>query len=618
MNNALTRFLFCCYYFLFWILYFVVARIIFLGYYFAKTEEIGFLTALKTFYHGFQLDCSFASYLSILPFLLIVFTVFLSPVIIAKIIKYYTFFVLLIINVMLVIDLGLYKPWGTRLDATFLTYINTPEVMLASVSGFQLILGLVFWLLLTAAFIILYRRRMQLYASRISKGKWVQIPVFLILAGALIIPLRGGLQTIPVNESNVYFSDKMFANHAAINFGWNFFNAITKRAEDKNPYIFYNKDEAESVINKTRSLLLTADGDSILNTAKPNVILIVWESLTAKLVGSLGGEPTVTENLNRLSNEGILFTNFYGNGDRTDKGIPAILSGYYPQPTKSIMKMPAKTRKLPFLSQKMMDLGYKTSFYYGGDLNFGNMNTYLRNGGISDFTDGNVFDKKDWNSKWGVHDHVLLKRFTEDLSKTVEEPFFKILLTLSSHEPFEFPQDYKFGKNTEVNKFRSAHSYTDKVLGEFIENAKKQPWWKNTLIVIMADHGHGMPEHKGEFNGPKKFQIPMLWLGGALAKTNIKVDNFSSQIDFSYTLLDLLKANTSDFKYGKNIFNSSDKQYALYNFNNGFGIMNKQGTLVYDLTGNKSILLERNVSSYLDSLGKAITQNAYQDFLDRR
>ena len=446
----------------------------------------------------------------------------------------------------------------------------------------------------------------------------MQSIVFLLITASLIIPIRGGLQTIPVNQSNVYFSNKMYANHASINYMWNFFNALTHKSDANNPYDFFDDTTAENTINKTRKQLLTKNTDSILNTTKPNVILIIWESLTAKVVGSLGGEPTVTKNLNKLSKEGILFTNFYANGDRTDKGIPAILSGYYPQPTKSIMKMPNKTRSIPMLPKEMRAIGYKTSFYYGGDLNFGNMNTYLRNAQISEIIDGSVFDKKDWNSKWGAFDDVFMNRFAKDLSKKQTEPFFKIALTSTSHEPFELNSTYKFGQDSHDNLFRSAHAYTDKVIGHFINFAKKQDWYKNTLIVIMSDHGHRSPKHKGAYNSPKKFKIPMLWLGGALNKKGIEIDNIASQVDFSFTLLDLLNGNNSEFKFSKNLFNTSENQYAHYIFNKGFGTISKNGFYLFDYTGKKSIVQYGKDFSKLDSLGKAITQNSFQDFLDRK
>jgi phosphoglycerol transferase MdoB-like AlkP superfamily enzyme len=269
------------------------------------------------------------------------------------------------------------------------------------------------------------------------------------------------------------------------------------------------------------------------------------------------------------------------------------------------------------LTKSMISAGYDTSFYYGGDLNFGNMNTYLRNAGVTEFIDGSSFDKKDWNSKWGAHDHVFMEKFAADLNQTQTAPFFKIALTLTSHEPFEFPDTYKFGKDTEENRFRSSHAYTDKTIGKFIENAKKQAWWDHTLIVIMADHGHRSPKHEGVFNSPKKFKIPMLWLGGALQKKNVQINTIASQVDFSYTLLDLLNIDNTDFKWSKHIFNSDESQYAHYIFNNGFGTLDKNGVFAYDFVSNKPILQKGTSFHTLDSLGKAITQDAYQDFIER-
>jgi phosphoglycerol transferase MdoB-like AlkP superfamily enzyme len=618
MKAFKNRFLFNCNYLLLWIFYFIVARVFFLLFYFEKTKELGLLTTLKTFTYGIRLDISFASYLCFIPFLLIILSVFTKSKKTEKIIKWYSRILIIILSLLLIIDASLYQSWGTRLDTAILKYLNTPKLMIASVSNFQMISGIVFWCTISFFFIKIFTKSITKRIEKLEKSYWMQSILFLLMTVVLIIPIRGGLQTIPVNQSNVYFSSKMFANHAAINCVWNFFNALTHKQDGKNPYKYYDKEVAEKTINKTKSNLLVADTDHILNTTKPNIILIIWESLTAKIVGSLGGEPTVTIKLNELSKEGILFTNFYANGDRTDKGIPAILSGYYPQPTKSIMKMPNKTRYLPMLPKKMIDLGYKTSFYHGGDLNFGNMNTYLRNAGITNFVDGTDFDEKDWNSKWGVHDHVFMKRFEEDLKGKPNEPFFKIALTLTSHEPFEFPDKYKFGKDTEENKFRSAHAYTDKVIGNFIDFAKKQAWYDNTLIIILSDHGHRSPKHEGVFNSPKKFKIPMLWLGGALKKKGIEIPSIASQIDLPYTLLSLLDSSNEEFLFSKNIFNTSDKQYAHYIFNKGYGTISKDRVYVYDYMGKKTILETGKNTKSLDSLGKAITQNSFQDFLMRK
>ena len=375
MKNFKNSLLFNVSYFFLWIGYFIFARFFFLLFYFEKTKELEFITILKTFLYGIQLDTSFSAYLCIIPFLLIIFSTFINTAIIAKIIKWYSYLLLIFITLLLIIDASLYEAWGVRLDTTVLAYIDTPEVMIASVSTYQMISGILFWFITSYIFIIIFKNIINKNSKKISSKNWLHIPLLLLLTGALIIPIRGGLQEIPVNQSNVYFSSKMFANHAAVNFIWNFSNTITHKTGNKNIYKFFDSETTKNIIHKTRDKLLLSTSDTILNTKKPNVILIIWESLTAKVVGSLNGEPNVTVNLNRLSKEGILFTNFYGNGDRTDKGIPAILSGYYPPPVKRIMRMPNKTRSLPMLPKKMNTLGYKTSFYYGGDLKFGNMNT---------------------------------------------------------------------------------------------------------------------------------------------------------------------------------------------------------------------------------------------------
>ncbi|MFY0629258.1 MAG: LTA synthase family protein [Flavobacteriaceae bacterium] len=517
----------------------------------------------------------------------------------------------------MIIDIALYKYWGIRIDYTLLNYMDTPELMFATVSTSQIIIGPLVWILYSLFQVFIFNKIVGKKINSLQKGKLIEAPVFLVIVAALILPIRGGFQEIPINQSNVYFSNTMFANQASVNFIWNFSHSFTYTIDSENPNKRFDDQVAQDIIDKNRNPLLKRTTDSILTVEKPNVIFIIWESLSAKFVGALGGEKDITSNLNALSKEGILFTNFYANGDRTDKGIPAILSGYYPQTTASIIKLPNKSRTLPIITSHMTGEGYHTSFYYGGDLNFGNMNTYLRNGGVSKFVDGSEFDEKDWSSKWGAFDHVFMERLSKDLSGEQQEPFFTIALTLSSHEPFDVPT-YKFGKDSETNMFRSAHAYTDETIGKFIKNAKKQPWWDNTLIVILADHGHAIPKHEGVYNSPLKFKIPMLWLGGAIKNKGTTVSTIGGQTDLTYTLASVLGHNPEKFTFGKNLFIDSETQYAHFIYNNGFGTVDKNGYIVYDYVGDRIIEKKGTSAQRLDSLGKALTQNAYQDFIDRK
>jgi phosphoglycerol transferase MdoB-like AlkP superfamily enzyme len=615
MNTLKTRAELALFYFLWWLGYFAFSRFLFLIFYMEKTREAGLLTSIKTFVYGIQLDLSFTGYLSLIPFLILMLTVPFRATATRFLLKAYSYPIIALTSLLIIIDTVLYKSWGVRIDSTLFNYISTPKIMLASVSGTLLVVGIFIWLSFTAISCYTLNKTLQKPLSQLAPGKLWELPVFLVVIALLILPIRGGFQTVPINQSNVYFSNNMFANHAAINCIWNLGNTLTHKTEDHNPYTHFDTKIAQEIIEKRRTPLLQST-DSVLLGNKPNVLLIIWESLSAKAVGSLNGTEGVTEHLDQLGKEGILFSNFYGNGDRTDKGLPAILSGYYPQPTQSIIKTPHKTRSLPMLTAEMKKLGYTTSFYYGGDTNFGNMNTYLRNGQIDQIVEGNEFDRADWNSKWGAHDHIMLERCMRDLKEKQSAPFFTIALTLTSHEPYEFPDEYKFGKRTETDLYKSAQAYTDAAIGAFIAEAKQQTWWDNTLVIIVADHGHPLPKHEGYFNAPKKFQIPMIWLGGALKQKGVVNTNVGSQIDIPYTLLDLLKGDKDAFSFGSNLFNHNEQHYAHYIFNKGFGTVSKSGAYVYDYVSNKPALTQGTTDD-LEKLGKAISQEAYQDYLDK-
>ena len=622
MKYLRKRIIFNVVYFFLWIGYFIISKLIFILYYFNKSSEIEFSDFLKIFVNGFKLDASLTAYISLFPFLIILFSIWLPNKFTKDSILSYTYLLIFITTLLMIIDLNLYDFWGTRLDATAFIHIDTPSIMFASMESKKIAIGVIVWILLSLIFCYIFRKVIRSQVHSFEKGHYIYFPVLFLVFASLVIVMRGGFQEIPINQSNVYFSTKPFVNHASLNYTWNLLHSYTHGIHDKtNRFIEMDSHKATQLIHTQRQSLIGSSADSIrypkLKNSRPNIILIIWESLTAKIVAPLGGEPSVTENLNNLSKEGILFRNFYANGDRSDKGLVSIFSGYYPQPDKSIIKIPSKAKSLPMLTDKMNKLGYYTSFYYGGDMNFGNLNTYILNGKVDKIIDSDSFSKKDWNSKWGVHDEVVKNKFISDINAMDKKPFFASWFTLTSHEPYEFPGIYKFGKNSEENKFRSSMAYTDKVVGDFIREAKQQSWWDNTLIIIVADHGHPYPKLKGVFNSPKRFKIPMIWIGGALENTGEENTNLTSQIDFSYTLLEMLGGDNSEFVWGNNLFKESTNHYIHYIFNKGFGTITENGTSVYDYVSKSSIFYDGSNPQKSLELGKALTQDAFQDYIER-
>jgi len=602
-------------YFLFWVLFFIASRAAFLLYHLDNSAQLTIDELFGTFRHGLPLDLSFASYLSAIPFIVAFIGTFWKRLPAAAIVRFYTFVFLGIISVILAADLELYTHWGFRMDATPLQYINTPAEMAASAGSAPLLLLTFVALALTGVFILLYKLYFDLAKYRTLQFSWATTIVSFVLIALLVLPMRGGVQQIPINQSIAYFSDKPFTNHASLNMPWNMMHSMLKYGEiSENPYLYLPADSAEQKVKQ----LYAAVSDStqqVVKPGKPNVVFIILESFTAKMVEHLGGEKGVTPNLDKLAKEGITFTNFYASGDRSQKGMVSILSGYPVQPATSIVKVPKKSEKLPQLSQTFEQNGYKTSFFYGGELEFANLKSYFVNGGYDKLIDKYAFPEKSYNSKWGAHDHVLFERVLKDL-KTEQQPFFSTVYTLSSHEPFEIPIEPKFPGTDEVSKFRNSFYYTDWALGNFIAAAKKEPWWQNTLVVLVADHGHPHPNQDPN-HVPSKFHIPFILTGGALTKQGITIDALGSQTDIAATILSQLGLEHNAYTWSRNLLAKTTNPFAFYVFQDGFGYITPAGEVTFDNTSKKVITKSGAVTDKQLEMGKAYLQYSFADFLEK-
>ena len=447
----------------------------------------------------------------------------------------------------------------------------------------------------------------------------------MVLATALlIIPIRGGLQLAPMNVSAVFFSPVAFANQAAINPQWNFlFSVLEKTNDQTNPFDYLPEPIAQQTVQllykneetgtSIRQAGMPETDGPVLAKPRPHVWLSVWESLTAKGVSRLGGRTGITPNFDKLCNEGLLFTNYYASGDRSEKGLVALLSGFPAQPLTSIMTVPQKSAKLPTLAGTLRQEGYQTAFYYGGETEFANIRSYLFHSQYDRIISKPDFPPETWNSKWGAHDHVVYSRLLQDLSHQ-RQPFFTTLFTLSSHEPFEVPRPTAGPGTDDENLFLNAHYYADKSLGEFIAQAKQQPWWANTLVIIVADHGHRMPVIG--VNKTKEFHIPMLWLGGALKQPGI-ITQVASQTDLPATLLHQLSLDASPFRWSRNALDTARQPFAYFAFHNGFGFVRPGRALVYDNDARQVVEQHGVVSDADIKTGQAFVEVSFGDYLTK-
>jgi phosphoglycerol transferase MdoB-like AlkP superfamily enzyme len=598
-------------YAIFWIAYFILARFFFLIYENSSSLQLSFKETILVFVNGLRMDLSAAGYIMATVGLILTMTSITNGKWINKIMKPFTIFVLIVSSVIVVVDMELYKNWGFRMDATPLLYIAQPKEAMASTALWLEIVLMLFITVIVLLGVIIYNRKLKPQLLKIEKGR-ITVPLFLLLlTGSMILPIRGSLGIAPMNTGMVYFSENKFANHAAVNVVWNVMDAVLYRKNHEKTYSFMNDEEAEKIVHK-----LNRGGSNsihLISSDKPNVVIILLESFSSKVIPDLGGQWNAAPNLNKLMNEGILFKNFYANASRSDKGILSVFSGYPGQPTTSIIKTPTKTESLPSVYQSFMKNGYETYFYYGGDIDFANMRSYFLNTGVHHLITVDNFDKELNNSKWGVHDEYLFNYLYQDLQKD-NQPFLKTMFTLSSHDPYEVPMHSVFDGTDLDSKYLNSVAYTDSCLGDFFRKVKTSEIWNNTLFILVADHGSARPGNS-QNHELDKFEIPMLWLGGVLTDSVQVVERIGSQIDIPATVLSQLGFNYDDYTFSKNLLSDESNEFAFYVFNDGFSFITDSSKVIYDNVGN-SILYHEGTTDDLIK-GKAYLQYLMNDFSSR-
>jgi phosphoglycerol transferase MdoB-like AlkP superfamily enzyme len=606
-----VRIFFLLKYLCFWLSLFILGKIIFLLYEHDQSFALPLTDWFLILVHGFRLDLSTAGYFLLFPTLLIAITCPLKGKPTYHILNIYTFILLIVFLLITLIDLEIYKYWGSRLDSAPLRFLSTPGDTLASSSLITLVLYFTAFGFLSFLLFWSYLKLIPKQLKEAGKGGFAGIPVFLLILASLIIPIRGGFNVSVINTGSAFFHKNTFANHAGINVIWNFGHSLVEKKESSNPYITFKSNDYESALKELYHYEKLPP--KILKIEKPNVILVILESFTAKLIEPLGGAPGVTPCFDSLCRHGILFTNIYSTDSRTDKGLATVLSGYPVLEAIPILKYPDKTVHLPFVSKSLIEHGYKTSFHYGGDVDFANMRSYLVNGDFGRITTEASFPVSERSGKWGVPDHLSFARFFNDIKADTGQ-WFHVMLSLSNHEPFEIPVSQKFGNKDLTGKFYSSAYYADSCLGDFVQRLKKSGLWATSVVIFVADHGVRVPDYS-EVYEPRKFHIPLLITGGAVNKDSI-VSKYGSQADLAVTLLHQLNIKTDRYILGKDLLAPDSKSFVIYSYKNGIAMLTDSTGFGYDFSIRRFSFNYGAIDTIHVNLAKAQQQYVYQNYLD--
>lgn len=581
-------------------------------------------------YHGLSMDCTVAGYFTVVPMLASLIGVFYFHRRIATIVNVYFAVISVLIALIYVVDAALYPYWGFRIDMTPIFYFTTsPSAAAASVEMWMWIVGSLcilliaggLWYLLTAVW-----KKLALKAPfATTKRRAAASVAWTLAAGLLFVAIRGGVSVSTMNPSRAYFTKDLKLNHAALNPVFSLIYSFTHQDNFASMFRFMNNDEAEAV---HASLYNTASlpGDSIALprvSGSPDVYIIILESFSSHLLPSQGGEK-IALNLDRIASEGVTFTDAYAASFRTDRALTAILSGYPAPPTTSLLKYVDKLDRMESIPRSMAGAGYRTEYYYGGDINFTNLNAYLMTAGVDKVISDKDFPVGERMSKWGVHDGPLFERVRNEIASSPSSaPTLRMIQTSSSHEPYEVPV------NLSANKKVNAFMYTDRCLGEFVDWLKETGRWENSLVVITPDHFGCYPENLTL--AADLHHIPIIFTGGAMEPLNPSLNPQSertvsteltsrpvAQTDIAATLLSLLGIDYSQYPFSNNAFDPRREPFAFMTRPDFAAYVSEDGATVLSTELGES-LPEIGPADNPEALyrAKAILQSLYNDLARR-
>lgn len=566
--------------FLLFMMVFELSRLYFILYNFKLCETNLLTVFLLTAWKGFFMDVSATGY-CLAPFLLILLIQDLLKLKISPVVyKIVLFTELFLIGLVTIADPELYRQWGGKFNNQVLVYITHPVEMAISSGAINVSRTLAFSVCLIFAYALLWRRIFKVLMREVV-ASYQHLIAVILQALITFVMIRGGIGVTTISQSSAIFSDNRFYNSAAVNSLWNALYYIIYDTDSlyDNKYFPY-QDEAvqQSVLGSLKTTGLNPD---LTDLSQPNVMVVILESFTASGSAYFSGYNNCMPFLDSVAKNNLSFKSCYSSGDRTEKGLVAILSAYPSQPASSIIVFPDKSQKLLSLGSVLGKQGYHNSFFYGGDADFASMKAYMLMHGTDQIVDRSSFTSGEQNSKWGAHDGNLYKKVL-DIHKDIAQPFFTTLLTLSSHEPYEVPHESPDLPKDNWYKYKNSIRYADKVLFDFLNECKQQPWYKNTLILLVADHGHDIGLDGFHFFGKEKYHIPLVVTGGALKKElkGVAYDQAVSQTVVPSLILGSFTKVPEGFNWQTGSLDSNG--FAQYHYNSGFGRVGKGFELVGD------------------------------------
>ncbi|WP_163408438.1 LTA synthase family protein [Flavobacterium ajazii] len=515
---------------------------------------------------GLRMDLILLCYLSFLPALLITFLPNKWLKFTNSFLVIYSFLFLFLILFVELASPDFVKQYDTRPNKIFLDYLIYPKEVVGMLLKGYLTSIIITFLILGVVIYFAFKKGKQFFHTTSTEYKF-KLMVFPLVAFLLFFGARSSLTSKrPINASNAVFSTDQLTNCLGLNSFYTVAFAAYSIKNEGNTKMYGKMEEAEAIARVKKYMIAgpsdftdaeipflhVQQPDSVLK--KPyNLVIFLQESLGAEYVGILGGKP-LTPEFDKLSKEGLLFTNLYCTGTRSVRGIEAVVAGFLPSPSESVVKLGNSQQGFFTLADALKHKGYDTSFIYGGMANFDNMASFFNGNGFTDIVDQTDFEsdgnKYVFKGTWGYSDEDLVTKANNYFKSKGDKPFFSLMFSTSNHEPFEYPAGRIKPYDKKPATVNNAMKYADFSIGKFFEMAKKEAYFKNTIFIVIADHN---TRTYGKNLVPiNKFHIPALIMGPGVPK-GVSYSKLASQIDIPPTLLSYLGLSFETPMVGRNL-----------------------------------------------------------------
>lgn len=533
-------------------------------------------------------------------------------------------------------------------------YVSTTSGMLLQESSYWLYIALYF--LLTGAFIYAIIRLRRHFAPSLCEMSGDRGLRPLPLAGRLVISLaiiglclfgiRGRMGYNPIKVSQSYYCEDSFLNQLGINPAFNLLTSALDdmRKENKElhlmPYAeaISNTRQWLGLVGKVDSLNIlrrevvndstvldhshTDDGVALAKGNHPNVVVILMESMSANLLATFGNQQPLTPTLDSLYHHSLAFTHFYSAGIHTNHGMTATLYSFPALMFRNLMKGTVTPRRKG-IATVLKQYGYENMFFMTHEAQYDNMKAFFSTNGYDDIYSQENYPQSEVVNSFGVSDHFEMNYALNTINQKAKagKPFMATILTVSNHPPYVIPD---FFKPKTKEKETQIVEYADWAIGDFLKKASKEPWYKNTIFVIQADHGKMMGQSEGEL--PQSYNhIPLIIFGPGVPQQQYA--GLGMQVDVMPTLFGLMHLNYEYEGFGVDllkqqrpmVFYSADNQIVARDAKRCF-IYNPgmKRSFCYDVLPNGELKESKQEAKFKDLKNYVFSNIQTAEYIERR